>query len=59
MRPQIKGLVLEKELSLLKAPSAKQRSKFTALSPVMVSTAKYNLKIAQADTNKQSFMCHF
>jgi molybdopterin synthase catalytic subunit len=39
----------EKEPSLVKAMSAKHRSKFAALSPVMDS-----LKIAQAAINKQT-----
>jgi hypothetical protein len=42
-----------KELSLLKAVSAKDRSKFAALSPVMMATAR-ELKIAPVAQNNQT-----
>jgi hypothetical protein len=44
----------EKEPSLLKVMSAKHRSKFAALSLVMV-TAAAKMKIAQAAINKQTY----
>jgi hypothetical protein len=43
----------EKEPLLLKATSAKHRTKFAALSPVMVTATGY-LKNAQAAINKQT-----
>jgi hypothetical protein len=48
-----------KETSLLKAVSAKQRSKFAALSPAMVTFARLLKKIARAtqnETNKPQFI---
>jgi hypothetical protein len=44
--------VARKRTSLLKAKSAKRRSKFAALSPVMVTTSR-QLKIARVAINKQ------
>jgi hypothetical protein len=48
-----------KELSLLKAVSAKHRSKFAALSPVMMATARQLKIVRAAQNNQQTNNGHF